>query len=396
MDAADIAWLQTPPGGRAAADAAAALTAGTPLLEVVERLRRGLEPAQARAAVALAEGRRVAARKFPEGERLWCDRAAAEQATSETVARWTAARFAGTRRVVDAGCGMGGDALALAAHAPVVAVDRDPARLAMAAANAAGRGLGTRVATRAGDAADVSAADGDAAWLDPSRRDARGRTLDPRRWSPPLDVAVAIAARFPAAGIKLAPGIDLALLPAGAEVEFVSLDGDLVEAVAWLGRLARGRRRATVLPAGVSLADEGGTGPEPSRIGEPGTFLYDPDPAVGRAGLVAHLARDLDAWQLDPTIAYLAADHAVDTPFARRFHVEAWLPFSERALLTRLRALGAGRAEVMRRGSPVDTNALERRLTRALGGGAVRTVALTRVAGRHVAIVCARDGASAR
>jgi SAM-dependent methyltransferase len=391
MDTADVAWLQTPAGERAANDATTALAAGTPLLEVVEHLRRTLEPAQARAAVALAEGRRAAARKFPDGARLYGDRDAAEQATSDAVARRTAARFAGARRIVDIGCGMGGDALALAAHAPLLAVDRDPARLAMLAANARVRGLAARIETRAGDAGDVAAEDGDAAWLDPSRRDARGRALDPRRWSPPLDDALAIAARFPAAGIKLAPGIDLALLPETAEVEFISRDGDLVEAVAWLGRLARARRRATVLPAGASLADDEAL-PD-TRLGEPGAYLYDPDPSVGRAGLVARLARDLDAWQLDATIAYASGDRAVATPFARRFRIDAWLPFAERALLARLRALGVGRVEVMRRGSPVDTNALERRLNRALAGAGdgVRTVALTRLAARHIAIVCERE-----
>ena len=46
----------------------------------------------------------------------------------------------------------------------------------------------------------------------------------------------------------------------------------------------------------------------------------------------------------------------------------------------------------MRRGSPVETNALERRLNAALPGGLpVLTVALTRVAGEHTAIVCERE-----
>ena len=72
----------------------------------------------------------------------------------------------------------------------------------------------------------------------------------------------------------------------------------------------------------------------------------------------------------------------------------AWLPFSERGLLEVLRAHGAGRVEVTRRGSPVDTNALERRLQRALGGATALppvVVALTRLRGQHIAIVCTRD-----
>jgi SAM-dependent methyltransferase len=390
VDTEDIAWLRREDGRTATAEAASLLASRLTTLQVLDRLRRRLDARQARAAVALVEGRAVAARKLPDAERLICDRDAAEQATSELVARHTAQRFAGAHRVADLGCGMGGDALAIARHAPVLAVDADPARLAMVEANAEARALAHRVVTMRAEIETFSLPSiVDAVWLDPSRRGERGRTLDPRRWSPPLDVAIEIARRVPGAGIKMAPGIDLALLPADGEVEFISLDGDLVEAVLWLGRLVRAARRATVLPAAVSLEGEPDTGA--TAIREPGRYLYDPDPAVGRAGLIDALAERLGAWKLADRIAYLSSDEAAETPFARRFRVLDWLPFSERALLDRLRHLGADRVEVMRRGSPVDTNGLEVRLGRALEGDRVLTVALTRVRGEHVAVVCERE-----
>src|SRR5690606_4773198 len=109
------------------------------------------------------------------------------------------------------------------------------------------------------------------------------------------------------------------------------------------------------------------------------------------AGLVDVLAERLDAWLLTPDVAYLSADEARDTPFARRFRIEAWLPFSERRLLERLRDLGAGRVEVMRRASPVETNPLEVRLNRTLKGDRVLTVALTRAGQQHVAVIAERE-----
>jgi hypothetical protein len=168
--------------------------------------------------------------------------------------------------------------------------------------------------------------------------------------------------------------------------------------VLWRGTLARNdgaTRTATVLPAAASLA---GT-PEYGRteLRAPGAYLYDPDPTVGRAGLVWLLAEQLEAWQLDAEIAYLSSDVAVETPVARRPRVRACLPFAERRLLDALRAAGAAHVEVTRRGSPVDTNALERRLNAALRprdgahGGPVAVVALTRLEGAHVAIVCERE-----
>ena len=54
--------------------------------------------------------------------------------------------------------------------------------------------------------------------------------------------------------LKVAPGIDHALLPPGAEAEWVSVDGDLVEATLWCGPLAAAPRRATVLRGEVGAA----------------------------------------------------------------------------------------------------------------------------------------------
>ncbi len=399
MDANEVDWLRGEQGALALAHADALLASGVRELAVLSRLRREVGPEQARAVLALLEGRRSAAAKFSDAARLYFDRESAEQATAEAVARHTAARFAGTRRIADLGCGAGGDALALAEHAPVLAVDRDPTRLALVAANAAARALpieGVEASVEAFTLPD----DIDAAWLDPARRDDGGRVHDPEQWSPPLSTAVRIASSVARAGIKVAPGIDLAAVPEGAEVEFISHEGTLVEAVLWLGAAVTAARRATVITSGTagvtvtSIAGAPDTGATP--IGVPGRMLYDLDPSVGRASLVDAVAPLLHAWRLDEHTAYLSGDEdAPDSPFARRFRIDAWLPFAERRLRETLDALGATRVEVMRRASPVDTNALETRLNRTLASrGApeqrVRTVALTRVRGEHVAIVCER------
>src|SRR5262245_4549214 len=68
------------------------------------------------------------------------------RASGETIAAHRARRYQPYAPVADLCCGAGGDTLALAGVAPVVAVDRDPLRLAMAAANARAYGLAERVA----------------------------------------------------------------------------------------------------------------------------------------------------------------------------------------------------------------------------------------------------------
>ena len=397
----DVAWLETPEGDAAARHASDLLAAGTGELRTIDALRRDHPAERARAALALAIGRRSAAAKFHDAHRLFFDRESAEQASNEHVARHTAARFAGQVRVADLGCGAGGDLVALAAEARVVAVDRDPTRLAMARANARVRGLSDRTAFVEADLSVADTAACSVAWLDPARRDPGGRVLDPDRWSPPLGTAIEVARRFEGAGIKLAPGIERERLPSDGELEFISLGGALVAAILWLGALARDPRTATVLSAGgVAHELRGDPDHAPRAIGapqtvgatgEPGAYLYDPDPAVGRAELVRSLAAHLGAWQLDARLAYLTADEAVATPFARRFRILAALPFAERRLLEELRSLDAARVEVMRRGSPIDPGQLAKRLDARLHGSRVLTVALARVGTRQLAIVCERE-----
>ncbi len=390
MDSVDIAWLLTPDGVRATQQARANLDAGVLAHTIADRLRGTYSAAQSRAALALVAGRISASAKFEDAARLIFDREAAEQATAEPVARWTARRFEGARLIADLGCGAGGDALALAEVARVIAVDRDPSRVAMARANAELRGVTARLDVHVGDALDPLPSEVDAVWLDPARRDEGGRTLDPDAWSPPLSEALRVASTVARAGIKAAPGLDLVHAPEGCEVEFISHRGGLVEAVLWLGKAVSAPRRATVLPQGVSVSGEPDTGATP--IAGPGRYLYDLDPSVGRASLVDVVAPTIEAWRLDERTAYLSGDAPIATPFARRFRVIESMPFAERHLRDVVRALGASRVEVMRRASPVDTNALEKRLNAMLSAnGQVLTVALTRVDGVHTALVCERE-----
>jgi hypothetical protein len=181
--------------------------------------------------------------------------------------------------------------------------------------------------------------------------------------------------------LKLAPGIDHALLPEGAEGEWVSVDGDLVEAAFWCGPLAAAQRRATLLPAGQEL-----TGSEaPAETGQIGRFLYDPDPAVVRSHLVGAFAATIDGRLADPDIAYVYADDAVDTPFARRLEITDVLPFSLKRLRTLLRDRGVGRLEIRKRGSALEPEQLRKDLR--LSGPNAASIVLTRVAGTPQVLV---------
>ncbi len=398
MNLETFAALRSATGQAVLAELAARHWSEADVLRELTRLRAHYPADLARAAIEQTLLRKRAQAKFSQADRLYFTREALEQATSEPVATHRARRLADYAHVADICCGIGGDLLALAAVGPsVTAVDRDELRLALAAANAAALGVDQRVRFVCADVLSTSPPLADALFCDPGRRTGRRRRFAVEQYEPPLAHILTWQARTPALAVKLSPGVNLAELPhtPGYEVEFTSLNGELKEATLWCGPLATMPRRATVLqPAatgpspGLTATMTADTMPPPSRLAPPGSFLYEPDPAIIRAGLVTKLATQLDAAQLDADIAYLTADQHVTTPFARIWRVLEWLPFNLKRLRARLHELDAGAVTVKKRGSPLDTDVLARQLS---GRGVCSlVVVLTHAGGHPVALICTK------
>jgi SAM-dependent methyltransferase len=326
--------------------------------------------------------------KFGEdADRLYFTADGLEQSTRSLVAAHRAARFAqaDVRRIADLGCGIGGDLphLARASRDGVLAVDRDPLTAAVAAANMAALGLTSRVEVRCADVTEVDLSAVDGAFVDPARRQGGSRTFDPRAYSPPYVFVLDLASRVPATGAKLAPGIPHEVLPAGAEAEWVSVTGDVVECALWCGPLAgAAARRATLLPSGATVTGDGLTR---APAGPVGRFLYEPDGAVIRAGLVAEVAELLGGHLLDPTIAYITGDGATGSPFATGYQVVDVLPFGLKRLRSLLRDRDIGVLTIKKRGSAIEPETLRRQLR--LHGSAAATIVVTRIAGAPSVLV---------
>jgi hypothetical protein len=294
----------------------------------------------------------------------------------------------------------------------VYGVESDPLTAAMAAANAEAAGVADRFTVECADASAYDLRRVDAVFCDPARRRAGTgrRVFDPSAYSPPWDFVAGLAERVPRTVLKVAPGIDHRLIPPGAEAEWVSVDGDLVEAALWCGPLAEVSRRATLLtsrtapPAsedgppvvasGVVASGGGwaaanqltGDGTADAPVGPVRRYLYDPDGAVVRARLVAEFAAVVAGALADPTIAYVYADTPVATPFGRCLEITDVLPFSLKRLRTLLRGRGVGRVEILKRGSALEPERLRRDLR--LAGTAPATIVLTRVAGAPTVLLC--------
>ncbi|PWD50429.1 SAM-dependent methyltransferase [Serinibacter arcticus] len=319
-----------------------------------------------------------------------------EQATRLTVAARHAHRFrtAGATHVADLGCGIGADSMALAGLGMrVLAVERDPATAMVASINL--RQLPeARVVT--GDAFDADLTGIDGVWADPARRTTSGRRLhELADYSPAVDRLLELRTRIPRVGLKLGPGLAHRDIPSDAHAQWLSVGGDVVEANLWFGDLApEGAGRSALVidgaGTGTTLAEAGNPADavEQADAGPLGSYLYEPDGAVIRAGLVARVARDLGGHLIDPTIAYVTTPTLAATPFATAFRVLDHMPFSLKRLKTYLRERGVGVLEIKKRGSALDPARLRTQL--ALRGDASATIVLTRIAGAPRVLVVER------
>ncbi len=404
MDLPSLRRLLTPLGQQALVSAQALEPREADFLGCLTALQRSYPLELARPALETAILRREAATKFPQASIMYFTREALEQASGGEISAYRANRYAGFDQILDLGCSIGGDTLALTSQAPTLGIDIDPLRLALAQTNfqmlRLDHPLGfiqadlTRpfpllVSKRAGG------------FFDPGRRTQGRRVFSVRDYSPPLSSVRSWLGLLPAMGIKISPGVNLSELRGyEAELEFISVKGELKEAVLWFGSLLTTRRRATLLPGPFTLASEPGeVDPDrplvdaapPLPLEDPQGFLYEPDPAILRAGLVRSLGARLDLSQLDPDIAYLTADRFVETPFAVAYQIEDWLPFNLKRLRSHLHQRGIEQVVVKKRGSPIEPEALIHQLRLKSGSGGTpseRVLVLTHLRGKPIALIC--------
>ncbi len=355
------------------------------------RFRKTASPARVSAAIRLIHARTNAVLKFERGERMWVEPTGVEQATSEVVARYKARRFV-CPLVVDLCSGIGGDALALALRSDVLAVDLDHGMCRRLRYNASVYGLADQILAVRSQAETFAIPAGAWLHLDPDRRAmGAGRARSLENYVPGLDYWTSAAHQVPAGAIKLGPASDFAKHFSGPEyeVELISLHGECKEATVWFGELNSCRRRATRLPENVSWTDRDGPMGQWAPVASTGAILYDPDPALLRAGLLdgfalAHgLARAADG------VDYLTGDRMISTPFLAAFQVREELPLDLKRLRRLIAENDVGTLEIKVRGADIAPETLRRQLapggTRAAtlivigGNGPVRAVLAQRV-----------------
>lgn len=356
----------------------------------VQKLLRSRYPDDlVRAALSLVELRKKGAAKFSRAHEMWFDRQGLEQSTAELVAAHKATRFSGT--VWDLCCGIGSDASAIAQHAQVIAIDQNPAACLRAAWNAEVVGRQNEVAVECRDVIPLDMS-GELIHVDPDRRPGGGgRVMRLEDYLPDLSTMQKWMGQARGGAIKLSPASNFGGKFTNVEIELISLHGECKEATIWFGELAGSAPfRASVLPAGQTLSGH----PldylaERSTVGR---WIYDPDPAVVRAGLVDQLAEHLGLARLDEAEEYLTSQQEVHSPFVQTFEVLEVLPNQEREIRHALRRSTFGPLEIKARHIPIAADELRRRLPR--GGNDPGVLLFVREQGKAKAVLARRAAIS--
>lgn len=326
-----------------------------------------------------------------------------EQATRKIVARQRAKRFAaaGVTSLIDLGCGIGADSMELARICPDFrAVDQSPAAATCAAINLADQPGAQVLCTSAEHL--VAQKTLPALFVDPARRAATGRVLSPAAWSPPFGTVLEWGKRAPYLAVKIAPGIDLANLPASYHAQWVSVAGDLVECALYSPSLApEGPGRSALIIEGDEVTQyrcASARNPGESHVQVPqaatlGHYLFDPDPAIIRAGILPDICERLGGAPVSTGIAYLTGNTLPtgdDAPALRCYQIVENLPLKTKVVSSYLRSRQATRLDVLKRGVALDIASWRKKvMPKKQRDWTPRTVtvALTRVGGAHRCLV---------
>lgn len=358
---------------------------------LVSSLRKqGHDPLTIAAVLTQAKLRKRAESKFGEFARsMLFSEAGLEQASRLKVAALHADRFrkAGIQQVADLGCGIGSEAMAMAAIGiEVRAFEIDEVTAAIATFNLAPL---ENVEVELADVTKIDLNQFQALFFDPARRDVgkSKRVFDPKSFSPPFDFCVSEAIKKPS-GIKLGPGLNKSEIPNQAEAQWVSVNGDLVELGLWFNSAKRPNvARSALLISGsehFEITSENRDS-DSAKLSDLKEYVYEPDNSLIRSGLISEFADPLELSLISPDIAYLSSSEIVSSPWIKGYRVLDNLAFDRKKLKAYLRERNIGILEIKKRGADISPEQLRRELS-PKGEGAA-TLIITRVGDAHRVLV---------
>ena len=355
------------------------------ILTRMKVLRRETSARQAALVSQQVYWRSKARKKFTRAEQMLFCGEGLQQASAEKVTSYVSQRFAGYSPIADLTCGIGGDAIGLAANGRVIVADIHPGRVMLCRHNLAVYGHGCWPLVADAREWQVPAA---AYFFDPARRKDGRRLTSLSQSLPPFSVISRACARSDAVAVKASPALDYQRIPSEWEIEVISVASECRQIVLWFGALKTSRRRATRLPERISFSAEAELSAEIMPLA---AYLYEVDRAILRAHLLQNLANSLGLAMIDPQLGYLTGDRPLASPWLTGYRVNAVLPFNLKKLRRELRCRGLGDIAIHSRGFVDTPDQWRQRLRLAPRCTGNTVLLLLRIGDKPLAIICDKN-----
>jgi precorrin-6B methylase 2 len=282
--------------------------------------------------------------KHSEEKKLFYDEEDLRWATNEFIARHRADRLR-CDIIADLGCGVGFQAFTFAKTCNrVIGVEIDKRKIEFARKNAEVLGV-KNIEFIQGDALDNAVisrlSEADVIFCDPERKpEEKERTLSSIK--PDVKKLVAKYSKITKAiAFELPPQIKT--IPFDCEKEYSSVDGKLNRLTVYLGALKMCERSAVVLPEGRVLRNNSEA--MLTKADEIYHYLYEADPAVVKADLLAELSAESGTMLFEETKqAFFTSDKLVNNDFFKNtFEVLEQCRFEDKEIIEALKKQGASK-----------------------------------------------------
>jgi len=324
--------------------------------------------------------------KNPDSLNLIYTEKGAQQASSKMLAQYHSEKFQQFSTIADLCCGNGIDLLHLAAgKTKVFAVDLDENTLKTAKYNSSEFSNIEFILVKSEDINEAV----DAIFIDPDRRTDSIRTVRVDDMSPALSDILQLRSKTPNIAIKLSPATDYSFLKLvdAHTFEFISEEGVLKEILLCFGDIATKKvtRKAILLPDGIHLSNTNSSIPVVG-IHE---FVFEPDPAVIRAGLVQELGAEIGYSLIDKHLALLTGKQTVFNNFGTTYKTITSFSYDLKMLHKYCRQQQIGELVIKTRGFPITVEKFRHKLK--LKGKQKAILFIIRLGDDHEMIIAERS-----
>lgn len=376
-------------------------------LRAIELLRKKYSGEVARFIIEQSKLRKKAENKLPQNivNVLIYEKEALEQASSWQISQYRIEKakkiFPKAKRVFDLGCGIGIDSLAFSKYFDVISVEKEIDRFEICKYNLEKTKIQGKASVLHADIQELvnEIKPEDIVFLDPSRREDSKKLRSIFDYQPSLEIIKSILKKTLNIIVKISPAVDMqellnAEFSSGFNLELISEDNQLKEAVLWFGERDTNKSIATILPQKVSIQgdiddkisfseylydsdeiDDKDYRNKDQIINENnliGKFLVEPDASIIRAGLIDKLKESLALEKIDNSIAYLVSDRKLNEKELyyfrnhRQFRVVSVNENNEKAIIEMLLAFDYDFVDIKKRGVGIDPDIIQKRINSRL------------------------------